>query len=435
MPLKYTHIMRLKLIFIALAMVQASLCFSQLTYSDTELFDEGIYFLNRNDYKEAVFYFKSLVERFPDNAHYNFLTGECYLNMENQEHLAIPYFEVAIKSIVPKKEFRRRAFDESNAPLHAYFYLGNAYRYAGRLDDALKVYDTFINSPYYPYNYNDNVVGNEIQSCERAALLQKDKKNITVEFLPSIINTDASESRPIISTDGKTLVFIRTLKFYDAIYCTVKDEDGNWIEPYNITSQIQSDGNFYPVCLNDDGTKMLLTSDALGTNDLFVSRLQNNKWQPAEQLCNKICSNGKETSACFGISTDEVYFTSDRHGGKGGQDIYMIIYDRVKLKWGKPELVDELSSEFDEESVKFCKTCNTMFFSSKGFNNMGGYDIFSSRLIEGKWEVPVNMGYPINTTRNNVGFQPMPDCKSGLIALPDSISGVETDIALIRIEP
>ena len=408
--------------------------FAQITYSDNELFDEGTYFLNRSDYNEAIYYLKQLAEKYPENAHYNFLAGECYLNIEDQEDLAIPYLLKATKSIVSKKDYRKRAFEETNAPLHAYFYLGNAYRYAGELDKALDAYDTFVKSKDYPYNYNDNIVDNEILSCERASVIKRDAIKIYTTKLPETINTDADETRPILSADGNTLVFIRTLKFYDAIYCTVKDKNGDWIEPYNITSQIQSDGDFYPVCLNDDGTKMILTSNRLGDYDLFVSRLQNNKWTPAEKLCNKICS-GEEISATFGKNTDELFFVSKRFGGVGGFDIYRIVYDRDKLKWQKPQLIDKLSSEFDENSIYYNKSCHTMFFSSNGHNTMGGYDIFYSQGSGLNWETPVNIGYPLNTTRNDLFFQPLNGCKSGLMAVRDTIPGSKTDIALIRIEP
>ncbi len=39
----------------------------------------------------------------------------------------------------------------------------------------------------------------------------------------------------------------------------------------------------------------------------------------------------------------------------------------------------------------------SLYFSSKGHNSMGGYDIFKSTLLNGKWSIPVNLGHPINT--------------------------------------
>lgn len=415
---------------IALSLITAS---AQITYSDNELFEEGTYFMNRLDYTEAVYFLKQLANTYPENAHYNFLAGECYLNIEGQEQLAIPYLKKATKSIVSKKDYRKKAFDETNAPLHAYFYLGNAYRFAGELDKALEVYQIFTDSKYYPYNYNDNIVDNEILACKRANVIKSDAIKIFTVKLPDIINTESAETRPLLSGDGNTMVFVRTMKFYDAIYCTVKDENDDWVEPYNITSQIESDGDFYPVCLNEDGTKMLLSSNRLGSYDLFVSRLQNNKWNAAEKLCNKVCA-GEEISATFGFGTDEVFFVSKRLGGNGGYDIYRVIYDRVKLKWQKPQIVDKLSSEFDEHAIYYNKSCQTMFFSSKGFNNMGGYDIFYSKGSGLNWETPVNIGYPINTTRDDLYFQPLNGCKSGLMAVRDTIPGSKPDIALIRIE-
>lgn len=409
--------------------------FSKVAYTDEELFEEGLYFIDRYDFIEAEVFLKQLVEKHPDNAHYNFLLGECYLNIENQEHMAIPFLEKSTSSIISKKDFKRKSFDEPNAPLHAYFYLGNAYRFNNQLTKALEAYEIFVSSPLYPYNYNDNIVDNEVASSKRASIIKEAKINISTAYLPEIINSGLEERRPIISDDGNTLVFIRSMKFYDAVFCTVKNKEGEWLEPFNITSQIKSDGDFYPVCLNEDGTKLLLTSKVMGSSDIFVSRLENNKWQAAELLTKKISSGKEELSACFGETTDEVYFTSNRKGGSGGYDIYYIKFSRSEYKWLKPEPVTILNTEFDEQTVFYNKKCKTIYFASQGHNNMGGFDIFYAKRKGKSWEEPKNIGYPINTTRNNLYFQPLNDCSSGLMSVPDSITGKNKKIATIRIEP
>jgi len=88
-----------------------------------ELFDEGKFFFARGDYKEAAYYLRKLVDNKPENAHFNFMLGECYMNIPGEEALAIPFFEKATQQTVAKNKYRGKEFEESNAPLHAWFYL------------------------------------------------------------------------------------------------------------------------------------------------------------------------------------------------------------------------------------------------------------------------------------------------------------------------
>ncbi len=175
-------------------------------------FNEGLYFSNRGDYKEAAFYFRKLVDKYPDNANYNFKLGECLMNVSGSEALSVPCFEKAVKQIVPKKKYNKKDFDEKSAPLYAWFYLGNVYRISNRLADALKAYDTFTNSPFYYGDYNQAIVENEIKACERAKIIQDNPVPLSEIRLDSLINTEASELSPVISRDERILVFVRRLE-------------------------------------------------------------------------------------------------------------------------------------------------------------------------------------------------------------------------------
>jgi tetratricopeptide (TPR) repeat protein len=187
-----------------------------------ELFEEGIYFFTREEYTEAAYYFRSILEKEPDNSHFNFRLGECYMNIPGSETLAIPYFEKAVKNVTNKNDYHAKELSERKAPLHAWFYLGNVYRIAGKLSEALNAYNVFINSPDYYGNYNINVVENEIKSCERAKIIMDSPVDAIIEPMDSLINTQASELYPVVSSDEHTMVFVRRLKFYDAILCVTK---------------------------------------------------------------------------------------------------------------------------------------------------------------------------------------------------------------------
>lgn len=380
-----------------------------------EFFEEGEYFFNRNDFKEAVYYFLKLMDYQPDNASFNFKIGECYLNIPGQETLAIPYLEKAIKHLTEKNKYKKRSFDETNAPLHALFYLGNAYRIDNQLDKALKAYNTFVLSPFYAGNYNVTIVENEIKSCERAKIIEDNPVRIIEIHLPENINTSASELYPVVSFDEKRLVFVRRLKFYDAIFFSLREND-IWADPVNITPDIGSDGDFYPVSLSKTGGELYLVRRLENSSDIYVSYYKDNRWTKAEKLGKHINSSANEIAASISGDGSLLFFASDRKSGKGGYDLF-VARKTASGEWGKAKnLGKTINTPFDETSPVVVKNGKVLFFSSKGHFNMGGFDIFYSIRENNKWTTPVNIGSPVNNTGDNEFYYVVSDGKAGYMS-------------------
>jgi tetratricopeptide (TPR) repeat protein len=368
-----------------------------------ESFNEGEFFFTRAEYVEAAYYFRQLVDHNPANSHYNFRLGECYMSIPGRETQAIPYFEKATSKTVAKNQYNRKSFEETSAPWHAWFYLGNVYRIAGRLDDALDAYNAFVNNtPMYYGSYNVNVVENEIKSCERAKILMDSPVDVTFELLDSAINTSASELYPAVDAAEKNLVFVRRLKFYDAIFHAVKDGD-SWRSPVNLNAQIGSDGDYYPVSLSSDGNELYLMKVSGINKDLYVSYYRNGAWTKAESLGKPVNSAADETWACISTDKQVLWFASSRKGGYGGSDLY---YSKRKGDtWGKPKNAGRIiNTPFDEESPCLVDHDSILLFSSKGHYGMGGYDIFYTSVSGKVWKTPVNLGFPVNNTSDNFGY-------------------------------
>jgi tetratricopeptide (TPR) repeat protein len=404
----------------------------QLRQQRIKDFEEGQYFFNRNEYEDALLFYLKLLEDDTLQANYNFKAGECYLNIPGREHFAVKYLERAVKKVVPKKEYDKKAFEERNAPLHAYFYLGNAYRMADQLDKALEAYEKFLNSPYFFGNYNQNVVENEIKSCERAKIIQDAPLNFQKVYLGKNINSDNADLNPVVSGNGKSVAFIRQLKFYNAVFYSVYDSSG-WLPAININPWILSDGDFFPTGFSYNGDQMLLVKKGAEDQDIYISKLENGKWSEATKLNNEINSFSNETFASFGADNKSIYFSSDRHGGKGGFDIYM-----SKLmgngQWGAPKnLGKTINTEFDEQNPIIIDSNNILFFCSNGHYNMGGYDIFYSNFEGKKWNTPINIGYPLNDTRNNMWFYPVGKGREGYCSFEEGNSYGQSDIFYIKI--
>ncbi|MBN2213310.1 MAG: PD40 domain-containing protein [Bacteroidales bacterium] len=396
-----------------------------------EFFNEGEYFFNRGEYQEALYYYLKLMNYQPDNASYNFKIGECYLNIQGKETMAVPYFEKAVKNITDKKEYKKRSFDETRAPLHAYFYLGNAYRINNQLDKALEAYNTFVLSPFYAGNYNATIVENEIKSCERAKIIEDNPVIFTEIPLPDNINTSASELYPVVSGDERKLVFIRRLKFYDALYYSTFEVDG-WSDPINITPYIGSDGEFYPTSLSADGNELYLVRRSEQGSDIYLSFYKNDQWSKAIKLGRNINSSGNENAAAISDDGRLLFVSSDRSCSKGGFDLYVSKKDE-RGNWGKLKNLGKIiNTPFDEGSPVSIKNGSVLFFSSKGHFNMGGFDIFYSMLENKKWTTPVNLGSPINNTGDNLFYYPIGNGKTGYISKFGADGGSE-DICRLEI--
>ena len=173
--------------------------------------------------------------------------------------------------------------------------------------------------------------------------------------------------------------------------------------------------------------------DDIGDGNIYMSYKEGNRWTGIKK-CRKICSRDNETHASVSPDGNTIYFTSNMSDGKGGLDIYMA-KRKDNGKWDKPvNLGENINTPFDEETPYICQDGKTLYFSSEGHNSIGGFDIFYSKMDEnGEWSVPLNIGYPLNTTNDDMGFVPVNNGKSGYMALIEPDGYGKKDIYKIDI--
>lgn len=425
---------RVPFILALLFIINTNYLIAQTNEELEEYFNDGQFFFNRGDFEDALSFYAKLLKVDSLNANYNFKIGESYLNIPGKEDLAIPYFKTAITKTVSKQAYKKKSFDERAAPLHAYFYLGNAYRMNNQLNEALESYMKFIDSPYFHNNYNINVVDREIKSCERAKVIQDAPLEYELVNLGEKINSDFSEEKPVISADGNSLVFIRRLKFYDAIFYSFKEE-GEWQQAININPQLLSDGDFYPTGLSANGKELLLIKKEGDSFDIYRSKFDGEVWSVALKAEGKLNSISTEAHASYGLNDNQILITSDRKGGKGGFDIW-VSEKQNDGSWGNPKnLGKQINTELDEQVAYLSLDNEVLFFSSQGHYTMGGYDIFYSRKIGNKWRIPTNIGFPVNNTRDNLNYCPSSlNCRQAYLSVTKDDGFGAADIYLIHIK-
>jgi Tol biopolymer transport system component len=123
-----------------------------------------------------------------------------------------------------------------------------------------------------------------------------------------------------------------------------------------------------------------------------------------------------EGGACISPDGKTLFFTSERPGGSGNSDIWMV-KRLTKTTWDKPvNLGPEINSDFDEVGLFLAPDGKTLFFCSNGKGSMGGHDIFKTTLENGKWSKPVNLGYPINSDKSDGPFVISANAQTGYFA-------------------
>ena len=376
----------------------------QIDATSKESFQDAEYFFNQESYPDALLEYVKLARKFPDNANFNYKIGICYLNMAGQKDKAVGFLQKAASKV--SASYKEGVITEKNAPIDAFLYLGNAFRINNQLDNAMLAYRKYKDLLGKGNTEDIKYAEQQIAACKTAQEYMSKPYSVKEINLGRVINNSEPNIRPVISGDGKTMAYVTKKKFYDAVYVS-RFRKNMWSVPTEITEQIISDGNQYPAGLSYTGDTLFLNKEDNFNSDLYVSRFVKGVWTPSKSIGKTINTRYWESYASLTSDGKELFFASNRKGGQGNMDIY---FSRKTAKgdWGTPvNLGKVINTELNEDCPFITPDGKILFFSSQGHQNMGGFDIFySKRLAENEWSEPVNLGYPINTTDDDLYFAP-----------------------------
>ncbi|PKQ65589.1 hypothetical protein BZG02_00870 [Labilibaculum filiforme] len=391
---------------------------------------------NRNFVKAAVIY-KDLLEESSRNADLNFKLGLCYLNIVSEKEKSVELIEKAIQYTSSK----------NNVSMDVYFNLAKAYHANYQFNEALKVYKDLLQliSPQNTVFRND--IQRNIEMCKNGIDLMKNPVNISIINLGNKINSEFSEHSPGVTADESTMVFTSRRngtgskidadgQYFEDIYISY-NTNGIWSDPKGIVklNTIDHDAS---ISISADGQELYIykagfvNSRESEGGDIYTSHLNGTEWSEPEKLAPVINSPSKESHISISADSRTIFFSSNRPGGYGGMDIYTV----TKLpngKWGRAKnLGPAINTEYDDDSPFIHPDGKTLYFSSAGHKTMGGLDIFKSVNSKGRWTTPVNVGYPINSTDDDIYYTPTPDGKRAYFASYRNGSLGRTDIFLIK---
>ena len=260
---------------------------------------------------------------------------------------------------------------------------------------------------------------NGLKTCDFAIEAIKHPVPFNPINLGDKINSPLPEYFPSISVDGSTLLYTRRLKskmtytgFNEDFFVSTFDGK-NWRQSRNV-QPINSLTNEGAPSLSANGRFLIFTScdnpvegygrdrKGFGSCDLFYTYNIGDNWTKPKNLGRAINSRNWETQPSFSADGKTLYFI--RGVGRANarqQDIYTSTLSE-KGTWSEPvRLSNTINTPEIEESVFIHPDGKTLYFSSNGHPGMGGLDLFMSQKdAKGVWSTPVNLGYPINTFKN-----------------------------------
>lgn len=356
------------------------------------------------DFALAIPQLEQLLQDDPENAYYNFWMGKC-LYITYKKNSALKYFDKTAK-LNP----------EVDKDFHWYYAL--TLHYNLKFDQAIEEYNLGLQR-YEPGSADYAEIQNRISQCQFAKKLRirKEGNLVKITNLGPSINTEFAEHSPVISANDSLLIFTARrpeclgadpeTHYYDEdIYISHKKGE-TWTPGVNIKTPVNSKGHDATISLTADGRVLYLYRHKKA-GGLYVTKFDTlgKKWNEPSAVEKPLNSKYYETTICQSADGNILFFTSDRPGGFGGKDIYMV-RKSGENQWSEPQnLGAKVNTVFDDDAPFFHPDGKTLYFSSNGPNSIGGYDIFVTEWdsVNNGWLDPLNMGYPVNTADDDIYF-------------------------------
>jgi outer membrane protein OmpA-like peptidoglycan-associated protein len=339
----------------------------------------------------------------PNNARLNYMLGFISFITDPTTPQTLKYFETAYKL-------------DPIAETDMSFWLAWSYQLNSRWDEAIKHYQLYLSQGKKNAGETDDV-NKKIAECNSGKKYSATPERVFVDNLGSAINSTFPEYGPSISADEETIIFTARRDnstggkrdendngYYEDIYISVKS-NGKWQASKQLSKTVNTDNHDAAAGLSSDGSKLYVyRHSGKDGGDLYESVLFGVDWEAPIHMNKYINTKYHESSVSLSFDGRRMYFVSNKESGLGDRDIYYSDMD-VKGEWGASKNIGPvINTKYAEEAVFMHPDGVTLYFSSKGHNSMGGYDIFKSTLLNGVWSAPENLGYPINGPDDDVFF-------------------------------
>ena len=346
-------------------------------------------------YERAIEFYKQGLASAGNAGEVNYKIAEAY-RLSNRLAEAMPYYKAALDASYRKED--------------GFFYYGLALKANGQYEEALRQMQDYVRVGTSPQLKAQ--AAREIENLSTLSTILKKSSPYEIMNLEAL-NTDASEFAPYVlenelvfsSTRGPGKEYMGNGEgFLDLYTTTLTDsaaEMGGAVRPYeNVNAESIHDAL---ATFTNEGNTMIFARGNEGTKkgrrnvDLFLSNFRSGAWT-TPQILSISDREAWDSSPAFSPDGKTLYFSSNRKGGLGGNDIYKTTLDD-NGRFSRPENLGPDINTPGNESFVSVGPDGTLYVASDGLPGLGNLDLF--RIENGK---PVNMGPPINSPGDDFGI-------------------------------
>lgn len=376
---------------------------------------------------QAAKLFKQALEHDPDFIESYIVMGEMFQRV-NRHHEAVDAFSAAIE------------MNPDFFPNLLYYASVSCY-YSGQYKLSTEYLEQFLTYR----NISDKMAESaryQLRLSEYALSLKNNPVPFEPQDLGSNVNTQFAEYAPTLTADEQTLIFTRRQPSSENEFSYSGDqtedffiswkEDGQWSPAENLGPPINTNRNEGAPSLSADGRYLYFTAcsrpGGRGSCDIYVTERHGDTWSEPVNLGSPVNTTSWESQPSISPDGRTLFFTSNRNSEMG-----MDIWYSMKLKngnWSAPMNLGKTINTSGRDMSPFIHPDNkTLFFSSEGHPGMGGLDIYYTRRnIKGQWSEPVNLGYPINTHKDEISLIVSASGKSAFFASSKEDDQDKTDL-------
>ena len=272
-----------------------------------------------------------------------------------------------------------------------------------------------------------SLVKHTIAKCNDAKMLKENALDIEIAPMSDSINTPYDNIWPFIDTDkrhfyttvvvGKSASVANSFDIQEDIFCSTLSSDGRWLPAQAVAGELHSNENEGACCISADGKYMFFAAcnrrGGGGGCELYYSINHNGRWSRPVLCPAPLNSLRWQSTPSLSADGKTLYFSAIGNipdgSSKGDKDIFKcnVFYNKDgSLSFYRVEVLGpEVNTPYNEISPFISPYGDLLYFSSDGHGGMGGLDVCYSRLdTTGAWGNAVNIGYPINTHRDEFGF-------------------------------
>jgi hypothetical protein len=378
-----------------------------------QLLKQGLEANSRKDYPSAAQIYNQVILQDSSKIEYQLLFADASrLNYDNSAALHW-YLKIYKK-------------DNGKTYTEVPFHIATLLKNNGKYKEAKKYFDKYYkkqrNSKDKEKKQRSLKAKQEFESCDIAQVLIKNPVDVKIIHLDSMVNSKVSEYAPF---EYDSILYFSSLrdksktdaagigynKLYTAHKSTVKEN--KFLNAQELDSLFNKVGiHNANTSFNADFTKVFVSRcGALNATqyrcEIYVADFKDGHWTEARKLPSPINVSGSNTTQpCLSDMNGKpvLFFSSDRGAGEGAMDVWYAFMNEdgtfeTPINAGK-----KINTIEDEITPWFVKENKTLYFSSTWHKGLGNFDIFTSEFKDNAFTEPQNIGYPINSSYNDIYY-------------------------------